>query len=260
MSNTTSTSTVRPSSRIEIQECPAGYQYRLRGSQTLHLARRDDVTSPLYDYLRELWHLSVGNIPFNARQEEGLIRQIEAITEAGREPNPAQFAPPPDATSGNAADRAGEEDQAPYQAAPRGAAADGASSNGAPSTESASNGAATEEAATEEAPFYEHDIRAAGPEEEAVVARFIALREKRQEIKRELRALKPQVTALVMEQPDEMKATFEGTRLSVHFRKTYDYSEEVETLSARLKAARSQERASGTATIRKEQAVLRVTL
>lgn len=244
---------VVPGRRIEIQPCREGYAYRLGASKKLHLARRTDMTSPLYDHVRALDLMARGRVLYDAREEDRLIRKIKAITDAAQDPKPAQYAPWPDAP-------------APSNGAPaNGTPASGAANGEAPAaTSSAGEQPSGEQSSCEqssnEQPTYEHDLRAVGPEEEPIVARFIAVKREIEALKSELKQLKPTVTDLVMEQPDDMEATFDGVKLRVYFRKTYDYSDAVDEIKAKLKATRSYERAHGIASVRKEQAVLRVTL
>ncbi len=122
------------------------------------------------------------------------------------------------------------------------------------------NRSATPTTATPTTASFHHDLRAAGPDDERAVARFLELKARIRELKEELDELKPRVTALVMDQPDEMTATFEGAALKVYYRTYYDYSDVVDELNEQLKATKSYERAHGIATIRKQRAVLQVRL
>lgn len=107
---------------------------------------------------------------------------------------------------------------------------------------------------------FTHDLRGADADDEQAVARYLELKSRIRDLKEELKALKPRITALVLDQPDEPAATFEGVAMKVYYRTYYDYSEVVADLTDQLKATKSYERAHGIATIRKQHAVLQVRL
>lgn len=79
--------------RIHIQPCAAGYEYRLGPSSTVHLARRDDVSSQLFDNVHALHCMLTGKRPYQAAYEDRLIRRIRAITAYRSGPRPDRFAP-----------------------------------------------------------------------------------------------------------------------------------------------------------------------
>jgi hypothetical protein len=67
-------------SRIHIQPCAVGYEYRLGDSDVIHVARRDDLRSPLFDHVHILHLMLAGYAPYNAVQEERLIRRVVSLT------------------------------------------------------------------------------------------------------------------------------------------------------------------------------------
>ncbi len=79
--------------RIHIQPCAAGYEYRLGVSKTVHLARRNDVGTHLFDNVHALYCMLTGHRPYNPAHEDHLIRRIEAITTYRAGPRPDRFAP-----------------------------------------------------------------------------------------------------------------------------------------------------------------------
>ncbi len=90
-------------SRIHIQPCAAGYEYRLGPSGPLHVARRDDVASHLYENVHALHCMLTGERPFDAGYEDHLIRRIASITRARLGPRPGRFAPDRPARRGEGA-------------------------------------------------------------------------------------------------------------------------------------------------------------
>ena len=79
--------------RIHIQPCAAGYEYRLGASNTVHVARRDDVGTHLFDNVHALYYMLTGHRPYDPGHEDHLIRRIEIITTYRAGPRPDRFAP-----------------------------------------------------------------------------------------------------------------------------------------------------------------------
>ena len=105
-----------------------------------------------------------------------------------------------------------------------------------------------------------HDLRAAEPEDDAVLREYLALKLLVAEAEERLEALKPRLTALVLDQPEDdgkgRCAHAYGFELSVHYRRTYAYSLHVAELAEQLKAAKKYEETHGVAVVTKHQAVL----
>ncbi len=66
--------------RIHIQPCAAGYAYRIGSRSPLHVARRDDCRSRLYDDLHELYLTATGRRSIPAAREERLIQRVAKET------------------------------------------------------------------------------------------------------------------------------------------------------------------------------------
>ena len=79
--------------RIHIQPCAAGYEYRLGASNTVHVARRDDVGTHLFDNVHTLYCMLTGRRPYDPGHEDHLIRRIEIITTYRAGPRPDRYAP-----------------------------------------------------------------------------------------------------------------------------------------------------------------------
>ncbi|WP_457651332.1 hypothetical protein [Rhodocaloribacter sp.] len=85
-------------------------------------------------------------------------------------------------------------------------------------------------------------------DDERPLKRYLEIKAEMKRLEEELRELQPVILAALWEEPDE-RAEYAGYELTVGARRTYAYSERVETLKKELKALKKQEEQDGTATL-----------
>ncbi|MEM1093586.1 MAG: hypothetical protein AAGJ10_03200 [Bacteroidota bacterium] len=85
------------------------------------------------------------------------------------------------------------------------------------------------------------------------IERYLELKDQRAAIDAELNALKPLITAALMEEDGE-QYEFSGFRFSLHRRKSYAYSDHVKALEQQLRALKKQEERNGMAELVKQNA------
>lgn len=93
---------------------------------------------------------------------------------------------------------------------------------------------------TPEPEAFDHDFRAADDIDVEIIARYVYLKTLAREIENEIKALQPQVTDLVLSQPDEAVARFDSLTFRVYYRKKYEYPPHVEAMEHELKCEKKK--------------------